>query len=56
MPIDARDSASRSLASLPEVRRPIPRRLRYFIACVDDDGTAPKLHYEVGMVREFTVQ
>jgi hypothetical protein len=29
---------------------------RYFIACVDDDGTAPKLHYEVGMVREFTVQ
>lgn len=29
---------------------------RYFIVCVNDDGTAPKLHYEVGMVREFTVQ
>ncbi|HEU6452824.1 MAG TPA: hypothetical protein VFT57_15515 [Gemmatimonadaceae bacterium] len=29
---------------------------RYFIACVDNDGTAPKLHYEVGMVREFTAQ
>lgn len=29
---------------------------RYFIACVDNDGTAPKLHFQVGMVREFTVQ
>jgi hypothetical protein len=29
---------------------------RYVIACLDNDGTAPKLHYEVGMVREFTVQ
>ncbi|HET7621646.1 MAG TPA: hypothetical protein VFK39_07085 [Gemmatimonadaceae bacterium] len=28
---------------------------RYLIACLDNDGTAPKLHYEVGMVREFTV-
>lgn len=28
---------------------------RYFIACIDDDGTAPKLHFQVGMVREFTV-
>ncbi len=28
---------------------------RYVIACVDDDGTAPKLHFQVGMVREFAV-
>ena len=29
---------------------------RYFIACIDTDGTAPKMHFEVGMVREFTVR
>lgn len=28
---------------------------RYFIVCMDTDGTAPKMHFEVGMVREFTV-
>lgn len=28
---------------------------RYFIVCAATEGTAPKMHFQVGMVREFTV-
>jgi len=29
---------------------------RYLLVCIDTDGTEPKMHAELGMVREFTVQ
>jgi hypothetical protein len=29
---------------------------RYFMLCGATEGTAPQMHFQVGMVKEFTVE